>query len=368
MGRKKEHQDAAAGKSDAEVIGEMLRSRANKTVLSRTPSNFQLPIPKPLQRGDNADIIKRNTSRKKKYLFLFPGALELTPGARIGELRDLNTTNPTLSVEIPGGQIVLRGTLVFPKNAFLTLKPGRGCREMRVTDTLDTIVAFSEWSFVKSGTSNMIPSDIPQELVRKEQSSLWKCHRREKGPLNPNISDSDTEAIHANVVPEAPIRSNPRRGPRVATYAERDQDSAMNNDNANEPSRTEEQTIERIDLVDTDEDESISAVGKTRVTEQRKGPKMHLGNESGNGQEEAGANNTNSVLTKGHADDSASESSEGDNEVIELRNNRTAAPRSSRRKRRNVNYSQSFADDDSDESASGNDDDEDYNDHEMDKS
>ncbi|PXF44834.1 DNA-binding protein RHL1 [Gracilariopsis chorda] len=375
MGRKKKHQDLEPEKTEAEITGERLRSRANKTILSLTPSNAQLPIPKQLQRGDNADITKRNTSRKKKYLFLFPGALELAPGARIGELRDLNTTNPVLSIDVPGGHIVLRGTLVFPKNAFLTLKAGRGCREMRVTDTLDTIVAFSEWMFVRSGRTDTIPSNIPEELIRAEQTSLWKCHRKEKRRLNPDMSENDTESPHANGVSEAPTRSNPRRGVRISNYAERDLDNVENTDNSNEPSTAEAKPIEQIDLIDSDEDESISSFGKARIAKRRKRPIVHLSDESEEEQAEAEANNENAVPTKRCAYTnqkrkySVSESSEEDDEVNAVRNDRTLTPRSSARKRRNVNYSQNFADDDSDDGASDNDDnDDDYEDHGMDTS
>lgn len=74
--------------------------------------------------GNSIDVIKKPTVSRgtKKCLFSFPGLFSpATAGATIGELKGLDTNNPVMYLDFPAGRLKIRGTLVFPKNKYLTL-------------------------------------------------------------------------------------------------------------------------------------------------------------------------------------------------------------------------------------------------------
>ncbi|KAI5673904.1 hypothetical protein M9H77_14268 [Catharanthus roseus] len=69
------------------------------------------------------DIMKKSQrSGKNRFLFSFPGLLAPISGGKIGELKDLGTKNPILYLDFPQGQMKLFGTIVYPKNRYLTLQ------------------------------------------------------------------------------------------------------------------------------------------------------------------------------------------------------------------------------------------------------
>lgn len=170
-----------------ELEASRLRSRAEHRLLlnSLSPSSVSR-IPSSLRKSDGADIVKRNSSRKKKYLILFPGAASLPPGARIGDLTGLDTRNPTLYVDFPPlGRIKMHGSLVFPKNCFTAVKgPSSAKKPVQVVDTFETLVVFSEWAWVGDERNNpgYLPEPIPGVLKRGggEVPELWKTDGRGK--------------------------------------------------------------------------------------------------------------------------------------------------------------------------------------------
>lgn len=227
-----------------DVEAKKRRKAAQHTLLeSSAPISFSR-VPAPLSKSDGADIVKRNASRKKKYLFIFPGTLSLPPGAKIGELKGLDTRAPVLLIEVGRGRLLLKGCLVFPRNAFIALKGGRAKgKPLHVVGNFETLVVFSEWAWVGNDASNplMLPQPLPGAVTASSQTPtpLWRTsadHCAE--PLTPdgekpsagddlNIAtpsscDLDGEGREWRVdvpIPVGSTRSNPSRRARVADYS-----------------------------------------------------------------------------------------------------------------------------------------------------
>jgi hypothetical protein len=153
--------------------GTVVTESAPKCRLQGTPG----PIPHALRRCDGADVVKKNAPRKKKYLFSFPGSLVLPPGGRVGTLSGLDTPTPALDVLYGEGRLRLRGSLVFPRNAILTLKGSTGRdRPVRVTDTFETLIVFSEWVWLGLEADNPgnVAKPLPVSMRGDPTLNLWR--------------------------------------------------------------------------------------------------------------------------------------------------------------------------------------------------
>lgn len=124
-------------------------------------------VPRALVRSDGADIIKRAVGRRSRYLFLLPGGLSITAGARIGQLACLDTPTPVLYIEFGpaawGGNEVGRlkcwGVHFYPRNAVLTLRGGT--KAVVCEDVMETVVVFGEWAWVGGAAANPSEEVLP---------------------------------------------------------------------------------------------------------------------------------------------------------------------------------------------------------------
>ncbi len=64
-----------------------------------------------------------------------------------GTLAKLDTANPVLYIEFPQGRLKLLGTLVFPRNKYMVLRPGS--KEVLAEDVLESMVCI--WGGVSYG-------------------------------------------------------------------------------------------------------------------------------------------------------------------------------------------------------------------------
>lgn len=174
-----------------------LRARAEGHLLQKRPPRVSAAAAPPsLRRCDGLDIVKRNASRKKKYLVVFPGAASLPSGAKVGTLSGLDTRTPTLDVDVPPlGRIRMTGSLVFPKNCLTTVKvPVSKKKPLHVVDTFETLIVFSEWAWVGDQKSNPagLPEPLPVALTRKREKGevLWKTHCEEKSERDKKVGVS----------------------------------------------------------------------------------------------------------------------------------------------------------------------------------
>ncbi|XP_012079439.1 DNA-binding protein RHL1 isoform X4 [Jatropha curcas] len=109
----------------------------SNNLLSETPAKTYSPLApsKTVLKHHGKDIL-RKSQRKNRFLFSFPGLLApIASGGKIGELKDLGTKNPILYLHFPQ----LFGTIVYPKNRYLTMQFSRGGKNVMCEDNFDSM-------------------------------------------------------------------------------------------------------------------------------------------------------------------------------------------------------------------------------------
>ncbi|KAG6404265.1 hypothetical protein SASPL_136511 [Salvia splendens] len=161
---------SAATAADPEA-GE--RSRLKKLAFSRSilsqdvvklASSAALAPSKTVIKHHGCDIL-RKSQRKNKYLFSFPGLLGPVSGGKIGELKDLGTKNPILYLDFPQGRMKLFGTIVYPKNRYLTLQFSKSGKNVTCDDYFENMVVFSDAWWI--GTKEMNPEELQLEFPKE---------------------------------------------------------------------------------------------------------------------------------------------------------------------------------------------------------
>lgn len=275
-------------REDAERV--RLRTRAEgKVMQGALPVAGQNWIPHALRRSNGADIVKRNTSRKKRYLMLFPGGMKLTPGARIGVLDGLATRTPRLTIECGEGCLLLKGFLTFPNNALVLVKGGNSKASVKVIDCFDAAIVFSEWAWVggKQGNPGSVPEPVPNSVIGGD-GSVWKTSEvgviadsdppsaksikqpveeevesisddtdkkdEEIVPVNIKLADDDDWGAKSGVKIDTQNslskRSNPSRRRRTVDYSkfENDKQDSIDDDDDNEDNDSNKQGDNEINI------------------------------------------------------------------------------------------------------------------------
>lgn len=141
----------------------------SNNLLSETPAKTHSPLTpsKTVLKHHGKDIL-RKSHRKNRFLFSFPSLLApIGAGGKIGELKDLGTGNPILYLHFPQGQMKLFGTIVYPKNRYLTLQFSRGGKNVMCEDYFDSMIVFSEvwWIGTKEENPEEARLDFPKQLI-----------------------------------------------------------------------------------------------------------------------------------------------------------------------------------------------------------
>lgn len=170
---------AANGESnpDMEEKKRLKKLAISKKMLSENPSrvnNFLNPS-KTVIKHHGKDIL-RKSQRKNRFLFSLPGLLAPISGGKIGELKDLGTKNPILYLDFPQGQMKLFGTIVYPKNGYLTLQFSRGGKNVVCEDYLDNMIVFSDawWIGRKEENPEEARLEFPKELNQEKLECDFK--------------------------------------------------------------------------------------------------------------------------------------------------------------------------------------------------
>lgn len=143
-------------------------------LLSETPAapNSYVPLSpsKQVIKHHGKDIL-RKFQRKNRFLFSFPGLLAPISGGKIGELKNLGSKNPILYLDFPQGQMKLFGTIVYPKNRYLSLLFSRGGKNVMCEDYFDNMIVFSDawWIGKKDDNPEEARLDFPKELCEGQQ-------------------------------------------------------------------------------------------------------------------------------------------------------------------------------------------------------
>lgn len=166
---------AANGESnpDMEEKKRLKKLAISKQMVSENPSraNNSLNPSKTVIKHHGKDIL-RKSQRKNRFLFSLPGLLAPVSGGKIGELKDLGTKNPILYLDFPQGQMKLFGTIVYPKNGYLTMQFSRGGKNVVCEDYLDNMIVFSDawWIGRKDENPEEARLEFPKELnVQQEK-------------------------------------------------------------------------------------------------------------------------------------------------------------------------------------------------------
>ncbi|ESQ30706.1 hypothetical protein EUTSA_v10011620mg [Eutrema salsugineum] len=147
----------------------------DNNLLSDSPARCvsSLKPSKQVLKHHGTDII-RKSQRKNRFLFSFPGLLAPISGATIGDLDRLSTKNPVLYLNFPQGRMKLFGTILYPKNRYLTLQFSRGGKNVLCDDYFDNMIVFSEswWIGTKEENPEEARLDFPKELSQAEQTEF----------------------------------------------------------------------------------------------------------------------------------------------------------------------------------------------------
>ncbi|XP_027925036.1 DNA-binding protein RHL1 isoform X1 [Vigna unguiculata] len=166
---------------DTEVINpetlerKKLKSLAfSNNILSETPASSSVLL-KPssvVAKHHGKDIIKKSHRKSSRYLFSFPGLIAPLAGGKIGDLKDLGTKNPVLYLDFPQGQMKLFGTIVYPKNRYLTLQFPKGGKSVMCEDYFDNMIVFSDawWIGKKEENPEEAKLDFPKEFYEGHQA------------------------------------------------------------------------------------------------------------------------------------------------------------------------------------------------------
>ncbi|BBH04245.1 root hair initiation protein root hairless 1 [Prunus dulcis] len=142
-------------------------------LLSEVPAKTHEPLTpsNTVVKHHGKDILKKS-QRKNRFLFSFPGLLAPIGGGKIGELKDLGTKNPVLYLDFPQGRMKLFGTIVFPKNRYLTMQFPRGGKSVMCEDYFDNMIIFSDawWIGTQAENPEEAQLDFPKELTEGQHA------------------------------------------------------------------------------------------------------------------------------------------------------------------------------------------------------
>ncbi|KAK1297273.1 DNA-binding protein RHL1 [Acorus calamus] len=173
---------------------------------------------KTVLRHQGKDIVKKG-QRKNRFLFSFPGLLAPLSGGRIGELSDLGTKNPKMYLDFPQGRMKLFGTIVYPRNKYLTLQFGRTSKSVMWKNADHDFkggagAASGETATKKPGKEHVEP--LSPEVEAKDDVS--------------DDSDPSTGKEFTSVLGATPVRHSARTAGKKFKFAESSPDDPVDSD------------------------------------------------------------------------------------------------------------------------------------------
>ncbi|XP_076953388.1 DNA-binding protein RHL1-like [Bidens hawaiensis] len=175
---------------EAEERKRLSKLAFSNNLLSEPPSkasSLALNPSKTVTKHHGRDIL-RKSNRKNRFLFSFPGLLAPVSGGKIGELKDLGSKNPILYLEFPQGRMKLFGTILYPKNRYLTLQFSKGGKNVMCEDYFDNMIVFSDAWWIGNKEEN--PEEIQLSLNMNTVSGQQTEHDFQGG------AGSTSERVH----------------------------------------------------------------------------------------------------------------------------------------------------------------------------
>ncbi|CAI9113344.1 OLC1v1013930C2 [Oldenlandia corymbosa var. corymbosa] len=276
--------------SEMEERKRLKKLALENNLLSETPAtgSHSLSPSKTVIKHHGKDIIRKSQrSGKSRYLFSFPGLLAPISGGKIGELKDLGTKNPILYLDFPQGQMKLFGTIVYPKNRYLTLQFSKSGKNVTCEDNFDNMILFSEawWIGRKDENPEETRLEFPKEMNFEPQveydfkggaggserkTNDLKAAKRplpESSPVNELEDDStDSENKPNEVVEVTPSRRSTRTAGRMKRYADESSgDDVVENGAEGDIGDNEEEILgeEEVSVVDIHRGDSLNNTEKS---------------------------------------------------------------------------------------------------------
>ncbi|XP_062112800.1 DNA-binding protein RHL1 isoform X2 [Humulus lupulus] len=240
--KKKKVAEAAAEANPETTERKRLQNFAfSNNMLSDIPAkpNSLLSPSKMLIKHHGRDIVKKS-QRKNRFLFSFPGLLAPIGGGKIGELKDLGSKNPILYIDFPQGRMKLFGTIVYPKNRYLTVQFPRGGKNVMCEDYFDNMIVFSDAWWIGSQADNPEEGrlDFPKELTdgqhaeydfkggaggaacaNKQGGHKTGITNREETP-EPSTDDDLSEGENKDLMKSTPVRQSSRTAGKRFKFTE----------------------------------------------------------------------------------------------------------------------------------------------------
>ncbi|KAE8711567.1 DNA-directed RNA polymerases I, II, and III subunit RPABC4-like [Hibiscus syriacus] len=198
--------------------------------------------------------ILRKSQRKNRFLFSFPGLLAPISGGKIGELKNLGSKNPILYLDFPQGQMKLFGTIVYPKNRYLSLLFSRGGKNVMCEDYFDNMIVFSDawWIGKKDENPEEAQLDFPKELTEIKEVDMESLDTESGDAL------SDDESNLKTKIEVTPTRHSARNAGKRFKFAEASSGDDSVGSDVGPLNREEKKVRLKLDL--TDDDTTISSV------------------------------------------------------------------------------------------------------------
>ncbi|XP_068645838.1 DNA-binding protein RHL1 isoform X2 [Aristolochia californica] len=254
--KKGEKIEKPQGNDDSKERRRLKELAFSKNLLSQTPTKSSTPLnpSKLVCKHHGVDVIKKG-QRKNKFLFSFPGLLAPVSGGKIGELKDLGTKNPILYMDFPQGRMKLFGTIVYPKNKYLTLHFGRTAKSVMCEDIFESMIVFSDARWIGKTEENPdeLQLEFPKELseskqpeydfkggagaMPEEKSGVNKVRKEQVQPVSPESDSKDVISVDSDPSSQknlnermelTPVRHSARTAGKKFKFAE----SSSGDDNA----------------------------------------------------------------------------------------------------------------------------------------
>ncbi|KAI9092542.1 hypothetical protein K1719_027670 [Acacia pycnantha] len=184
----------------------------------------------------------RAPEAQKRFWHSFPGHIApIGHGGRIGDLKNLGTKNPVLYVDFPQGQMKLFGTILYPKNGYLTLQFSKDGKNAQCEDYFDNMIVFSDawWIGREDENPEETRLDFPKELYEGQQTNYEfiggagaapfvtqraaknKMQHAKKQPETPTENYmSESESILKDMKEVVPVHHSDRLAGKAYKFAE----------------------------------------------------------------------------------------------------------------------------------------------------
>jgi len=182
----------------------------SRGVLSQNKAHPANPLrpSKAVLKCNGKDIVKKG-HRKNKYLFAFPGLVAPVAGGKFGDLTQLDSKNPILYVDFPQGRLKLFGTIVYPKNKYLTLNFVRGSNII-CEDCFESLVVFSVawWIGTKDDNPEELRLEMPLDLQQEKHADFdFKAGAGRARAFKESLEEDTIEHKHDQLeVPKGQLR------------------------------------------------------------------------------------------------------------------------------------------------------------------